>query len=142
MFGVFLLVISTIGLSGIVIAITISLFLICLVYILYMRASFNQQLILLGILIMVLFTLAFILLDFMYTLAFHFISYVEALYQVYVGSRYLCMALPANIDDVFKARAKDRVNNILLGKICQKYDIPLDLKLYMLDYFKYYHLEK
>jgi len=141
-FGALILGVATTGLSGTVIAIIIFIFLIGLMYDLYLRASFNLQFVILGILIVLLSTLGFVLLDFLFTSAFHFISYVEALHQVYVASRYLCMALPSNSEDVFKARAQDRINNILLGKICQKYNVPLDLKIYIHDYFRYYYLER
>ena len=131
------------GLLGIIIGIVVSLLLICLIYHLVLRSSFNLKLFLLPLGIILLLTFAFLFIGLLFTLGIELISYIKVFHKLYIGSRYIYMASPGgDPDDVFRARAKDRITVILFNKICEKHNVPLDLKMYIQDYFRYFWLNK
>ena len=131
------------GLLEIIIGIVVSLLLICLIYNLVLRSSFNLQLFLLPIGIILLLIFAFLFIGLLFTLEIELISYIKVFHKLYIGSRYIYMASPGgDPDDVFRARAKDRVTGILFNKICEKHNVTLHLKIYIQDYFRYFWLNK
>ena len=88
----------------------------------------------------------FLALDLLYFICSELFTYIKLFKIVLVHGQFICMAVSgmpsAGSTTVWEARGKDRVTAIIFNKICNKYNIPEDVKLYMHDYIRFYWLYK